>query len=185
MACAALLGVNAHATLTLSDSNDLGTIVPDAPSGEAQELGYVNTLLGLSLNEVKIVGGAPDINTITRSNVADPGFGSVTTQFKYESEKGNLTIVDNKFVLPTGYEYVLAKYGQGQSPSRIAYVWYVGGQAASIPGESLSHVVGYNYSDDPSIIAVPEPSTYMAGALLLLPFAAGAVRSYRRNRATK
>lgn len=36
--------------------------------------------------------------------------------------------------------------------------------------------------DNVATIAVPEPSTYVAGALLLLPFGASAVRAWRRQR---
>jgi hypothetical protein len=38
------------------------------------------------------------------------------------------------------------------------------------------------YLDDVSLTAVPEPSTMIAGALLLLPFAASTLRKLRKNR---
>ena len=38
------------------------------------------------------------------------------------------------------------------------------------------------FVDDVNLVPVPEPSTYLAGALLLLPFAASTMRRLRKNR---
>lgn len=48
---------------------------------------------------------------------------------------------------------------------------------------TITSIGGGYYSAEPILVPVPEPSTYLAGALLLLPFAATTVRKLRKNRA--
>lgn len=179
-ATALLAAVSAQATLALNQSNDLGTIVPNSPSGDADEISYVTTLLGLTPGGTAQVNGGnvnnPKWNTITRSLVIDPGSKTVGTFAKVNASGPYL--IDN-------FEYVFAKYGGGQSDGG-SVVWYTGGAEASIPdsfpdfGGTLSHVAGINPMQD--VPPVPEPSTYLAGALLLLPLGASAIRVLRRNR---
>jgi hypothetical protein len=71
------------------------------------------------------------------------------------------------------------------SPGSLSFTWY----SSDISGNGAEQQI-INL-DDVSLVAlppapapaVPEPSTYIAGALLLLPFGMSAFRSFRKNRA--
>ncbi len=84
----------------------------------------------------------------------------------------------------SGPTYLVLKPGNDDS-----YVWDISGWNGteeiqipypwtSTPPHAVSHVEIYG-----TTTIVPEPSTYVAGALLGLPFALGAVRRWRRSRA--
>jgi len=96
----------------------------------------------------------------------------------------------------SGWDYVLAKY-DGQNAGYILF--YLGGQDANLPqypanfwttdteqyaisGWTAFDVIPDVEINTNSITPVPEPSTIVAGALLLLPFGVGAIRSLRRDR---
>jgi hypothetical protein len=92
--------------------------------------------------------------------------------------------------VPAGYDYVIAKY-DGKNAGYVLF--HLGGQAATIPEYSYSiwgadagqyQISGYTAfdvtSDSPQ---VPEPTTVIAGALLLLPFGASTIRVLRNRRA--
>ena len=98
--------------------------------------------------------------------------------------------------IESGWDYVLAKY-DGKNAGYILFS--LGGQAANLPQFPANFwttdteqygISGWTAFDvDPgvdintnSITPVPEPSTIVAGALLLLPFGVGAIRSLRRDR---
>jgi hypothetical protein len=59
--------------------------------------------------------------------------------------------------------------GSGNSPNGLYVAAHVGG-------------IGVN-GDDSGWVTVPEPTTMIAGGLLLLPFAASTIRFMRKNRA--
>lgn len=65
------------------------------------------------------------------------------------------------------YSYLFTYTG---GPSVVAFGW----------SDGLERV----FVDDASLVAVPEPTTIIAGALLLLPFGASTLRFIRRSRAT-
>lgn len=85
--------------------------------------------------------------------------------------------------VPAGWEFVAGKY-DGKNAGYILF--YVGGESAVLPAYSYAI-----WGDDPdqyglsgwyAFNPIPEPTTMIAGALLLLPFAASTVRYVRRNR---
>jgi hypothetical protein len=65
--------------------------------------------------------------------------------------------------------------------------WYAGPFDPNITGSYSFRLEAYDGTDllaatEITVNAVPEPSTYIAGALLLLPFAVSTVRRFRHNR---
>jgi hypothetical protein len=87
--------------------------------------------------------------------------------------------------VPAGWEFVMAKY-DGQEAGYILF--YLGGAATTLP---LSPANFWTTSPTQFAISgwtafnptpVPEPTTVIAGALLLLPFAASTVRFLRKHR---
>ncbi len=94
------------------------------------------------------------------------------------------------FSVPVGWDYVAAKY---DGPEAGIVLFYLGGQAATIPQYpysfwttktekyELSQWVAFKAVEPGPV--VPEPTTILAGALLLLPCGASVLRALRRNRA--
>ena len=89
-----------------------------------------------------------------------------------------------------GYQYAIVKYGGRNGNGALYVLFYLGGQAATLPdfpadlngdtgGEA--QLSGSTAFDATGVTVVPEPSTLIAGALLLVPFGASVIRSYRRR----
>ena len=119
----ALLTASASAlTLTINTGNGglagglVGKIDPGTPANLANEVTYINTLLGLGSNvSNQSIGGR------LYSTTAYDFTGTVTTT-------GALDYPDNPPISgPTGFTYVLGKYGND------SYVWFVGGQDFTMP----------------------------------------------------
>jgi hypothetical protein len=153
MGCAFMLSVSAQAALTL-----MGTFDPDTPASEASEAAAINTLLPMAINTTQSVAlPAPPPNKFVvyvRSGNSLIGSSSVTA---IGASKINSPTVAQLTV--SGYEYVLGKYGTK------AVVWHLGFGSEPLPatydGHGISHLTAFT--------PVPEPSTYVAGALLLAP----------------
>jgi hypothetical protein len=162
-------------TLDYSDPNTVGTYRPPEPAGVTEELAYVNQLLGMLANTTTTIG-----DYTYKTGVTDYS-GTVTTL----SIKNNSPVVQNGQVsIPGGYKYVLAKY---DGPNGGGIVWYLGGDSATIPSNSGGFFLSdkgkagdYGLSHYSLFTVVPEPTTYLAGALLLLPFAAASLRRLKK-----
>jgi hypothetical protein len=181
-----LMATNASATLTwpggitINSPNIVGAhdVVAGESSSDVHETDVANTLLGMDagLNQPAPPfsnGGYVTSNT----EYGTGGIGSPTATFGFKGAAG-ITHVNS------GWEYAMAKY---DGPNAGYVLFYLGGQDADLPnlpyslwgnvndtGLSLSHYTVFN--------AVPEPTTMIAGALLLLPFGASTLRFLRKNR---
>ena len=86
-----------------------------------------------------------------------------------------------------GYLYLVAQWDGGSATGNNS-IYYIGGMTGSITlVNDLVKYIGGNASQQALshfyLVPVPEPTTMVAGALLLLPFAASTIRFVRKNRA--
>ncbi len=134
VACSLAFASSASAALLdLSSSNYLGSINPGSPAGGEDEEGYINTLVGLDLNEVLVIVRPGPDQSITRSGNAIAGL--VEAVYSDRSNTGDVT----DFNLTGTTSYILAKYGN------VSYAWFVLGYVGEIEvlgtiGNGLSHV---------------------------------------------
>lgn len=153
-------------TFNPADPNLVGTIRPGEPAGDAAEVGYVNTLLGLGANSTLTLGG----QTFTTFNTDFNG----TAIFASKDETENTSI-------PLGYQYVLAKYN---GPNGGSVVWYLGGESATIPQTSLglwTNTAGNGYGLSHFALFNPTTSVPDGGATLaLLGGALAGMAAFRR-----
>lgn len=164
--------------LTLNSPGVVGTVdglAGDNPGSDA--IYFAQELLDLSANTVNfhytdISSGMEHVYNTSSTEYSGTLFGGVQ--------------VDNNYQVPIGYDYAIAKY-DGQNAGWVLF--YLGGQAADLPQFSYSiwgsnsgqyGISGFTAFHAGSVI--PEPSSLIAGALLLLPFGASALRILRRNR---
>jgi hypothetical protein len=170
--------------LTLSSPNLVGIadgVTANGNGSPAFKMAVGQALLDLAANATvtTTVGGAA--NTLLKT--------STTTDY-------NGTIVTSSYISGTtstyvaaGYEYVVAKY-DGQNAGYIMF--YLGGQDANLPqfpanfwttGNSLgiSGWVAFNATPSDGGSPIPEPSTVVAGALLLLPLGVASLRRLRKQ----
>lgn len=133
--CALALGLtatNARADLVLGGAADphyLGFLAPSEPASQADEVGYINTLITLAAG-----GGPVTISgyTYTRESSTVPGpFDPVVLagNVRVDVPPGTSTGID-----VAGFTYLLGKY---DGPNVGDYVWYVGGLTGTvqIPGK--------------------------------------------------
>jgi hypothetical protein len=89
----------------------------------------------------------------------------------------------NNTTVPAGWNFVIAKYA-GQQAGYV--VFYLGGNSETLPSDPADYWTTqsgkYGISGWTAFDPVPEPTTWVAGALLLLPFGASTLRILRRNR---
>jgi hypothetical protein len=185
-AVAALMATpSLHATLTFvqpmthsgaGSSNIVGTLGGQLPnSNPTTEAVIAQHLLDMAANRLEAnppVGPAGDYRTTTTEYSGTIGSG--------------IQSAANAYIVSAGWEYALAKY---DGPNGGYVLFHLGGQDAILPQfpydfwttnhekYAISHFTVFNP------IPVPEPTTLIAGALLLLPFGASALRFVRRNRA--
>jgi hypothetical protein len=131
LAFACSLSSNVYA-LTITDPGVLGTVETGVPFGDASAAGYINTLLSQPLNSATTILG----QTYTRNGAADPGSGSVSLpatsgEFGNNCSDPNAPSCTN--VVPTGYEYVIAKY---DGPNAGTVVIYLGGLGYTLDTDS-------------------------------------------------
>ena len=138
---------SAASALTVGDARYVGAIIDGIPASPADEVNYINSLIQVAPG---VLDSACNLDTDeacdrTLSTLAGPlPTAEITSAVKVES--GTLTSFS-----PNGYEYVLAKYGSGQSGGG-SYVWYIGGLVAdqTLPanfgagGPGISHYSLYN-----------------------------------------
>jgi hypothetical protein len=116
--CAVFWGGPAYG-LAITDPYVVGIVVSGEPSSIADEVVYVNTLLGLGANAGPIVIGG---HTYTTGPVDYNGTVTALNAVQWESIN-----------VPSGYEYVLAKY---DGPNGGDMVWYLGGMSMTLPSDS-------------------------------------------------
>ena len=175
LACALALGmsaISAEATnLTVGDAYYLGNIVPGLPSGEGNEVSFIEELIALAPGGVK--GPDPacgdqqtsEDNVCTRSNNA---FANLPAPVFFDK------VDDTNTVDVTGFSYVLGKYGNGSDDGQISHVWYVAGlTTATLPDQALSHISRFNATPT----TVPDGGT----TLMLLGSAMVGLAALRRR----
>jgi hypothetical protein len=164
-----LLALSAQASIVV------GTIKKGTPDSEVKETEHVNYLLLTGQGITRSGTGSDQKNTYDRWDTVVPIHPITVTGVQHPVSDG-LTI--------TGWEYVLAKYGGEDGGGDV--VWYLGGASFTIPGTSADFWVnsagqGQGISHYTVFNAVPEPTTMIAGALLLLPFGASTLRMLRKK----
>jgi len=104
--------------------------------------------------------------------------GTVDTSQSFSGGAANTTV-------PAGWNFAIAKY-DGQNAGYV--VFYLGGNSVTIPTSPENYWTTqsgqYGISGWTAFNSVPEPTTMIAGALLLLPFGVSTLRMLRRNHQT-
>lgn len=165
---ATTLSVN-WTTNTGAAGDFVGTIVDGTPANLADEVIYMNHLLGLGASASQVIVDANPIGSHTYTTSGTFDFGGTV------SAVGALDYASNPpGTVVAGYQYLLAKYGQND------YVWYLGGLSFDVSsgfGEAagLSHWVAFN----PTTTKVPDSG--MTAVLLGLGLVA--VSFFARRRA--
>ena len=117
IACVLAMAISAQA-ISINDPGVVGTIRSGEPAGPDDEVAYVNNLLGLGANATATIAGHDYATSSTDYNGTVSGGVQDTT--------GNL-------VVPTGYQYVLAKY---DGPNGGDVLWYLNGAGITLPADS-------------------------------------------------
>ena len=199
-AAVGLLTQSSYATLTwsspltLSTPGIVGVAYGVTGSGQGSDpflFTVAQDLLNLSANQdvtMNISGTSTEFKTSTTTDYN----GTVITSGTTSGGAGvNVTLASN-------YDFAIAKY-DGQNAGYILF--YLGGQAANLPQYpadfwtsntdqyQISGWTEFNVTNPPGINllgspSVPEPSTVVAGALLLLPLGVSVVRILRKSHTT-
>jgi hypothetical protein len=172
LACTCLIGTNAYASLELNDP------------------GVVGIVDGILANS------NPDTETAAAQHLLDMLKDTTDGQFQTSSTEyvGAPTVILSLGVqtlggavnVPAGWDYVMGKY-DGEDDGYV--LWYLGGAAITLPTTSEplwvndGGVNGFGLSHFTAFNAVPEPTTVIAGALLLLPFGLSTLQMIRKRRA--
>lgn len=167
-AAAALLAVgsSAHATIILSGSTS--SVTGNSPNtGNDITIGYTVDLTGGLYTYTYMLSTSPaeKLTSFTIGSLSDPLFTSTA-----------MVTTGTGSVIP-GYAVVF--YFTGQTSATVAFTSDYG------PGESAWGIndLSVTWNNPPLIPApVPEASTVMAGALMLLPLGIGAIRAVRKER---
>ncbi len=177
-----LLVLQAPASILLrNDANYVGSIIPGEPASAAEEVNYINTLIGIAANGTFVDLGADNAtggsgpnrdHSYARSSLAGPfDTASIIGGVKIEGG-GNSTTT-------TGlYQYILAKY---DGPNGGDLVWYFSGGVqlsdivlplnafgANDNQYGLSHFSAYNPTTDGGggVEEIPEPMSLVVWSLL-------------------
>ena len=122
----------------------------------------LNPIASLLTQTVPIIGGTSyNLDFWAKAN----GAGTLVINLDSVTAAPNLVFGVNLGVAYAHYFYTITP----TTPGDLTFVW-VDGLANSA------------FIDDVNLTAVPEPTTLIAGALLLLPFAASTLRRLRKNR---
>jgi hypothetical protein len=143
----ALSASNAQA-VTLNDDNTLGWLANATPSSSADQVTYINYLIGMTVNTTQTdpPTNLPGNNTLfVRSDEPCSDLGGcvlATTGISDQAPSGSINV--------TGWTWLYVKYGGG------AYVWYVGNLSGviSVPTDGgefggQSHYALYNATNVP------------------------------------
>jgi hypothetical protein len=179
--CAAALmltAAKANAALDLGTITPVGTVSPAGQGDPSWETWAMENLLS------KLTTDSPNpwsvdfhvnknkVEPYSFDRLSDDGGKNPNLTYGAKTE-GGVTGVGS------GFAFVLAKYAGGGNSGGKDVVWFLNGDLATLPssydGRGLSHYTTFT--------PVPEPTTLIAGALLLLPFGASALRMVRKNRA--
>ncbi len=177
-ALALLTAPNALGVLSLDGPGVVGTMSNGEPAGAANEAIYVNHMLGLPAD-------ATEDGVLLPSSPSGKLHDFKTSSTDYDGTVSALdALLGTGTAVPAGFEYVIAKYG---GPKGGDVVWFLDGAAITIPATSQglwqnNQGKGYGLSGWTAFSSVPEASTLIAGALLLLPFAGSTLRVVRRRR---
>jgi hypothetical protein len=131
----------ASAALVVGDANYIGSIDDGVPSGAADEVNYVNSLLDKAAGsgDSPCLYDADEVCNREGSTVNTAGFAdAVAPVVKEEPTDGTVDV--------TGYQYLLAKYGAGGG-EQSSFVWYVGnlsGNQTIANLQALSHISLFN-----------------------------------------
>jgi hypothetical protein len=125
--------------LVLNDTSSqyLGSVTKGTPTSPGDEVGYINTLIGMGAGTTSSLGG----NTFVRS---DKSFGALPVASLLIDWDKDDTNPSNVIDI-TGWTYLYGKYGSGNDHVG-ALVWFVGdltGQV-EIPRHKLSHWSVFN-----------------------------------------
>jgi len=143
-----------YGAITISDGVQTANVT--TPTGGMAIADALGVLLTGNVNWVQIstIGAGGSLNAFATINITDLSYSGVNAALLGLVAEGNTVgSVDLTF--------------QFASPDSLTMLSEYGGAAGSYSG---------------SIAAVPEPTTVIAGALLLLPFGASTLRILRRNR---
>jgi hypothetical protein len=148
--CVASLALASQASaLTTTDTNFLGSVTPGVPSSPADEVGYINTLIGLAptawtedpTTGVDLVSGGQTYDRATGTCAPAASCPTATGTGAVKDESGA-----NSITLTGSFSYLVAKYDQDQAGSLI---WYIGGVTGtytvptSFNGHGVSHISAY------------------------------------------
>jgi len=201
-----------HAALDISDINGLSSTSLSSTffAGHTQPLGWAQVfdaggagnlgdISGLSMYLENTSGSTANITiSIATYNPISLTYGTATTLGTISVPSGtkqvdSITLSDTTYDLVGGTDYALEFQGTGSTdipfttesglPTVTSSVTpdaaLVGFSPVGSPPPVSSIEMGFEVDFTP----VPEPSTYIAGALLLLPFGMSAFRSFRKSRA--
>ena len=145
-------------TLDTSSAQYLGSVDPSTPSNEANEVAYINKLIGMGLNATTSFNG----NELVRSGNSFGTLPVATLLPDWDKDETNPSNV----IDITGWTYLYGKYGNGNGAIG-AYVWFVGDLTGEVqvPADRLSHWSVYNGTST----SVPDGGTavMLLGAALL------------------
>lgn len=186
-AIVALLTQSTYATLswssplTSSSPNLVGIAYGVTGSGQGSDafkFEVAQILLSMGANQT-ITQSVGSTSTLFNTFATDYN-GTVNTAVSASGGAGNQ--------VGSGWDYVIAKY-DGKNAGYILF--YLGGEAADLPQYPANFwtsnteqygISGWTAFDATTTTSVPEPSTVIAGALLLLPLGVSAIRVLRKGR---
>jgi hypothetical protein len=138
--------------------------------------------------EMSITWTSPGTGAIDISGLAwDAGFDFNRDSFWELSVNGN-ALAERGTIVGTFRTDAVASFGNNVLPGQSLTGLTVGAgdvvefRAVKTPSSPYGHFMGVDVTVDFTPSAVPEPSTYLAGALLLLPFGSSAIRLLRKNK---
>jgi hypothetical protein len=175
MAVALVTAIQAHASLfdITFTSNDGSTIGSGQISG-TPDGGGIFTATGGSFE----ISGNPAFSLLPYMLIPNPSApGQATSPSGFFFYDNQVLTAQNPFLNNNGLLF-------GGSGDGVEINLYSNGPSSPVPNGTyqLYQNNGANLLGEATITAVPEASTMIAGALLLLPFGASTLRILRRNR---